>query len=323
MKPNRGLLICALLAIAAVVTSVSVGTVSVPLFPWGHWTPTERFILIDLRLIRTVTAFIVGSCLGVSGITLQATLQNPLADPYILGVSAGAGLGAALALLTPLGNMHPLVVPLFAFGGALFTVVLVYGIVQLSRRFSVTHIILAGIMVNAFFSSLTLLAVFLSGNRLVSLMYWLMGDLGKTDRTLLLWLTVCALAGTAIAVLLSRTANMMTFGDDTAAASGVSVERHRKWMLVTASFLVGIAVAGGGIIGFVGLVIPHILRLVMGHDFRPLSIASGLLGGAFLVAMDTLARVLLPTTELPVGLLTSFIGAPFFLWLFLKKRSDA
>lgn len=323
MKTDRGVLICAGLAVVAMAVSLSVGTVSIPLFPIGDWTPTERFILIDLRLLRTVTAFVVGACLGASGITLQATLQNPLADPYILGVSAGAGLGAALALLTPLGALHPLMVPLFAFGGALFTVALVYGIVRASRRFSVTHIILAGIMVNAFFSSMTLLAVFLSGDRLVSLMYWLMGDLGKTDRTLLFWLTGCAVIGMTAALLLSRTSNMMAFGDDTAAASGVAVDRHRKWMLVTASFLVGIAVAGGGIIGFVGLVIPHILRLVMGHDFRPLSLASGLLGGAFLVAMDTLARVLLPASELPVGLLTSFVGAPFFLWLFLKKRPHA
>ena len=307
------------LAILVGLISMSVGMVSVSWSDLVHLSDTQKLILFDVRLPRVLTAFIVGACLAAGGACFQGILQNPLADPYVLGISAGAGLGAAIAIVSGLAILNLFFLPVGAFSGAMLTVAGVYALVKLTRLAVPIHLILAGIMINAFFASLTLLLVFFSEKKMAGILFWLMGDLSSTPTSLLWGLYIVA---GGVMVFLCRVAhplNILTLGDETAQSLGIHVERLRQWVFLLASLLVGLAVSAGGIIGFIGLVIPHLLRLVYKDDFRFLIPASFVFGGTFLMLADMVARTILPQSELPVGVLTSFIGAPFFLVLFIMK----
>lgn len=298
---------------------LSSGTVPIVLGDWFHLTETQRVILIHLRLSRLLTALLVGGCLAAAGAAFQGVLQNPLADPYVLGVSAGAGLGATAAIVFGLVFLHPFWVPASAFLGALATIYLVYLLVRFTRKITPTQFILVGIMVNAFFSSIMMGLLFLGQQQLTGVMAWLMGDLTRMSLTNLA--VLFPIAGVILMLLIwdAYPLTILCLGDSYAASVGISVSKLRRRVFIYASLLTGLAVSCGGIIGFIGLVIPHFLRLLIRDDFRILIPASFILGGIFLMAADTVARSILPPLEIPVGIFASLIGGPFFIFLLIRS----
>lgn len=278
-------------------------------------------ILVSVRIPRVLLAAMVGAALAASGVTFQALLRNPLADPYILGISSGAGLGAMLAIISgfswTLWGRSPIAV--FAFGGALGTVWLVWAIGRLTGKYHTTGLLLAGVVVNAFFSALILFLVSIAKSQeLQATMFWLMGNMIEED-FLVLWVGGgCITAGIVALFFLSPQLNIISIGRQDARSIGVSVERTELAAFAVSAFITAIAVSMSGLIGFVGLIIPHAVRLVLGPDHRQLLPVSSLMGAVFLVVADTVARVIVAPAQLPVGVVTAMIGGPFFLILLIR-----
>ncbi|MFO8191319.1 MAG: iron chelate uptake ABC transporter family permease subunit [Bacillota bacterium] len=283
--------------------------------------PVYQDILLKIRLPRVLLAAAVGSSLAVSGAVFQGLFRNPMADPYVIGISSGAALGAVFAMLggfsLTVGGFGA--VPLFAFFGGIATITIVYAMARVGRAVPVMTLLLAGIAVSAFLSALVSLLTYFAGEQLHQVVFWMMGGLGGATWHQVKVMIPYALAGYICVSIFSRELNAMLMGEETASHLGVDTEKVKKILLVGASLLVAAAVSTSGIIGFIGLVVPHFVRLVAGPDHRFLIPASALLGGALLIATDTLARVIIAPTELPVGIITALIGAPMFIYL-LKRR---
>ncbi len=282
-------------------------------------TDEERTILYSIRIPRVLLAGLVGAALSCAGVVFQALLRNPLADPYVLGVSGGAAVGAISAIVIGLGSL-PFGIPGLAFTGGLLSILLVWGISGATGDRRTDRMLLAGIIVNAFFSALIMFLVSTAGGEQIhSVVFWLMGDLamaGERD----IWLAALFLAaGFAVMFFHARDLNILITGEGTALQLGIPVQRTRMILLVSASLVTGAAVSVSGVIGFVGLVVPHIVRMRFGSDHRLLLPASLLFGSAFLMAADTVARIVLAPAELPVGVITALCGAPYFAYL--MKRS--
>ena len=282
-------------------------------------TDEERTILYSIRIPRVLLAGLVGAALSCAGVVFQALLRNPLADPYVLGVSGGAAVGAISAIVIGLGSL-PFGIPGLAFAGGLLSILLVWGLSGATGDRRTDRMLLAGIIVNAFFSALIMFLVSTAGGEQIhSVVFWLMGDLamaGERD----IWLAALFLAaGFAVMFFHARDLNILITGEGTALQLGIPVQRTRMILLVSASLVTGAAVSVSGVIGFVGLVVPHIVRMRFGSDHRLLLPASLLFGGAFLMAADTVARIVLAPAELPVGVITALCGAPYFAYL--MKRS--
>ena len=279
-------------------------------------------IVLRIRLPRVVLASLVGAALAVAGVCFQALLRNPLADPYILGVSGGAALAgvSVLSFGAALG-LGQSAVPPSAFAGAVATTALLYALAGARTRFSSTHLLLTGVVFNAFASALIIflasVAGFADGARIF---LWLIGSLSGARPELVGWVAVFLVLGLAAVLPLARGLNALALGEESAEQLGVDVERVKRIVLVATSLMVGAAVSVSGLIGFVGLIIPHLLRLVIGPDHRLLLPAAGLGGAAFLVVCDSLARSVLGGRELPVGAITALLGGPLFL-LLLRRRA--
>lgn len=274
-------------------------------------------IVLRVRLPRVLLAAVVGASLAVSGVLFQALLRNPLADPYVLGVSGGAAL-AGIAVLSAGGSLGLGygAVPPAAFAGALITTLLLYAIAAVGGRLSTTNLLLTGVVFNAFASAAIVFLASLAGlAEGASIYLWLIGSLSASRADVAVWVAVFLVAGLACALPMARSLNLMTLGEEGAAQLGVEVERVKRLLLVATSLMVGAAVSVAGLIGFVGLIIPHLLRLLFGPDHRLLVPAAALGGAAFLVLCDTIARTMLDGRELPVGAITAVAGGPLFLWL--------
>jgi iron complex transport system permease protein len=294
----------------------------------------DRAILLGLRLPRAVLAAVVGCALAAAGTALQALLRNPLAEPFVLGVSGGAALGGTIVLLAatlaarlfvPLGDVLGAAPPVAAgaIAGAAGATLLVFALGRVGGRLVPEAALLVGIVFNAFAAAvITLLKVLVAPEQAARLLYWLMGAIGYETGTTLVTGALCVGAAVAVLVLLSARLNLLALGDDEAAALGVNVGRARATVLLAASAATGAAVALSGMVGFVGLIVPHAARRVLGPDHRLLVPASALFGAAFLVIADALARLaFLPLgTEPPVGALTAFLGGPLFLWLLRRAE---
>lgn len=278
----------------------------------------EIFII---RLRRVVLAAMVGAALACSGVVLQAIMRNPLADPYILGISSGAGLGAIIAILSGISWTFwgGSAVTAFAFIGAVATVWLVWFIGHFTGKSQVTGLLLAGVVVNAFFSAVIMfLTSIAKSEQLRATVYWLMGSITDKD-PLVLWISgVCILAGIIALFLVCYRLNALTLGDEQATGLGIDPGKTRLVAFGFTAFITAIAVSLSGLIGFVGLIIPHGVRLVFGPDHRQLLPVSAFIGGAFLVCADTLARTIFGQEQLPVGVVTAIAGGPFFLILLAK-----
>jgi iron complex transport system permease protein len=283
--------------------------------------PVYRDILLQIRIPRVLLAAAVGSSLAVAGAVFQGLFRNPMADPYVIGISSGAALGAVFAMLSgfslALGGFGA--VPLFAFAGGITTIILVYSMARVGRAVPVMTLLLAGIAVSAFLSALVSLLTYFAGEKLHQVIFWMMGGLGGATWHQVRVMIPYALVGYICVSLFSRELNAMLLGEETASNLGVDTEKVKKILLAGASLLVAAAVSTNGIIGFVGLVVPHFVRLIAGPDHRFLIPASALLGGSLLIATDALARIVIAPSELPVGIITALIGAPMFVYL-LKKR---
>jgi len=278
-------------------------------------------IFVRIRIPRILLGAIAGAALAASGTTFQALLRNPLADPYILGISSGAGLGAMIAVISgvtwTLFGRPPIAV--FAFAGALGTVWLVWLIGKQTGKFHLTGLLLAGVVINASFSAVIMFLTSLArSDQVYSTIFWLMGNLTEEDFIVLWTAGGCAIAGIVGLFFLGPGLNALTFGDEDARSLGVNTPRIRTAAFAIAAFMTAVAVSIGGLIGFVGLIVPHAVRLVVGPDHRQLIPLSALVGAMFLIAADTLARTVVAPAQLPVGVVTAIAGGPLFLLLLLK-----
>ncbi len=279
-------------------------------------------IVLHIRLPRAVLAALVGAGLATAGALLQALLQNPLADPFVLGISGGAALGGVVALGLGLGvGVGSLSVPLVAFLGALVATGLLWAIGGAGGRAPSHSLLLTGVVFNAFASSVIIFvtAAATDFSRVANVFLWLIGSIREVDAWMIGAVAAFLGVGLGVGVYHAYTLNLLAQGDETASHLGVDVPRVRRRILLATALMIGAAVAVSGLIGFVGLIVPHLLRLAIGSDHRVLVPASALFGAAFLVVADTFARTLLAPIQLPVGALTSLVGGPLFLVLLRRE----
>lgn len=329
---GAGLQLPALLLLLIVLLITAAAAALIGAFPipalsllQANLTPQEQAVLHSIRLPRVLLAVIVGAALAVSGAALQGLFRNPLADPGLIGISSGAALAVALMIVSigPLPGILGLYgLSIAAFMGGLLTSIVIFRFAGLTGASSVTYILLAGIAINALASAGTGFLAYLSDDQeLRTLTFWTMGSLGGA-----LWpgVLICASLVIPATFVLYRNAqrlNILLLGESEARHLGVDSERLKRNIIICTAISVGAAVAVSGIIGFVGLVIPHLIRLTLGPDHRLLIPASALLGAIILIIADTVSRTLLAPAEIPVGIFTSLIGGPFFLWLLIKQYS--
>ena len=316
----------ALAVLGAFAVSVSVGASG--LGPGDLWRalasdadPTARTILLQLRLPRAVLAAVVGGALGISGCTFQALLRNPLAEPYVLGISGGAAVGAVAVLVTGLGVAFPWVLPAGAFLGAMAAMVLVLEVARRASpaRMDTRVLILAGVIIGAFFNAIILLMLSIADvESFRSAIFWMMGQLSGAEWGSTGLLAALLVPGSVAVLSLARAFNLLSRGEEVAHYLGASVQRVKLTAYLAASLIVGAAVAASGVIGFVGLIVPHAVRLAWGNDHRLLLPASFLAGSAFLLLADTVARLVVAPAELPTGVVTAVAGVPLFVVLLMR-----
>lgn len=317
----RSITLLSLIALLASLFALAIGSVTIaPSELWqvvqGDGSTLHRTLVFELRLPRTLAAFATGGLLAVAGALMQVLLRNPLADPYVLGLSGGAAVGALLAMLTGLGA---LLISGAAFAGAMLAMVLVFALAHGTGSWTASRLLLTGVVVAAGWGAvITLMLALTPSYKLPGMLYWLMGDVSYARTP---WPAVIVLIVAIMLVLpLARNLNVLARGPMQAAALGVSV-RPLEWTIyVLASLLTATAVTTAGSIGFVGLIVPHMLRLLLGNDQRIILPASALAGGTLLVLADTLARTMIAPEQLPVGVITALLGVPTFLYLLHRSR---
>ena len=292
------------------------------LIPAGDFSSMQDYILTQVRLPRVLTAGLVGACLSVTGAAYQGLFRNPIAEPHIIGVSSGAALGATIAIIGGLSFSAAGLgaISICAFLGAIGTIVLVVFASGMNRGRSAITVLLTGTAVSTLFSAFMSLLMSLNRQSMERVYLWTFGSFSSSGWTKAGWAAGIALAGTLILIFLAGDLNLMAMGEDTAKSVGVETVRTRTILLFTTAFMVGISVSVSGMIGFVGLVVPHCMRFLFGDDFRRLIPASFLGGAAFLILCDTLARTILSPGEMPIGVITALVGAPYFIWL-IKKHT--
>ena len=286
---------------------------------------TEQLVIEQIRLPRILVGAFVGMALAVAGATMQGLFRNPMADPGIIGVSAGGALGAVIAIATGLTGLFFLALPSFAFVGAVAATFLVYGIAAVGGHFSMATLLLAGVAVNAFLGAvISAIIILLPDNEaLREILFWLAGGLDSRAWEHVHISAPLIVGATVVILLRARDLNLLMLGDDEAQALGVRVGVTRVVLLAAAALATGAAVAVSGTIAFVGLVTPHILRLVLGPDHRVLIPLSAIAGAVFVVVADTFARTIIQPAEFRVGVLTAFVGAPFFVLLLIRNKRQA
>lgn len=327
----------ALATCAAIITSASMGYMHIPVentvtVLWAGITGNKSllhgldqavpFVIMDVRLPRILTAALVGGGLAMSGVVYQGILLNPLADPYTLGISSGAAFGASLALLANLILPGYVSVPVFAFAGAIATLFVVLHLSTFNGQISANTLILSGVIVGAILSAGISFIKYLADEQVAVIIFWLMGSFASRS-----WLDVglvalALISGLAITLYYGRDLNIMSLGGRSADSLGVETAKTRKILLLTASLVTALCVAVSGIIGFIGLIIPHLMRFIVGPDNRKLLPVSVLAGACLLLLADTVTRAVLPA-EVPIGVLTALIGGPFFCLIFRRKQKNS
>ncbi len=322
---------------ATATAGIAVGSIGVPAGQvWGillhrihpvladpTWTPVRETIVVDVRLPRVLLAGVVGAGLSVAGMALQALVRNPLADPMMLGVSSGASVGAVLVLVFHVSVFGMFSLPLAAFCGALAALVAVYFLARSGGRMTTVRLVLAGVAMAEVLSAVAGFLIVTSNDpqKTQSALRWMLGGLAGTTWTTV-WIPVGAvLLGTAVLLGVCRSLDLLLAGEEAAAALGLDVHRFRGALFTLVALMIGTIVAVSGQIGFVGLIMPHVVRLLVGADHRRALPAAALLGATFLIAADLGARTLMSPEEIPVGILTALVGGPFFLWLMRRKAA--
>jgi iron complex transport system permease protein len=323
------------LLILTITIALGIGSTDIPFstlfqiliakLPFLHtqatWPASSGIIIFDIRLPRLLLVGLVGSALAVAGATYQGLFRNPLADPYLIGVAQGAALGAIIGFMLPL-SWQLGSIPLLAFTGAILAAGMVYSIARVGKTLPMTTLILAGVAIGAFLLAITSYLMIVSGDKLHGIIAWLLGSFSLTNWTQVAMVTPYILIGTLIIWLYARPLNVMQLDEEQAQQLGINVEQVKLILLGAATLITAAAVCFCGIIGFVGIIIPHAVRLIWGPDHRFLLPLATLAGAIFLIMADTAARTMLAPTEIPIGVITAFIGAPFFLYL-LRQRKRA
>ena len=320
-RDKKGLVVYGVLTLALVAAClVSLFAGAVPLPTYDVWHSG----IFRLRLARIELCVVAGAGLSVAGVIFQAILRNPLAEPYVLGVSSGAGLGASLAMVLGLVAAGAWVLPATAFVGALTTILLVYALARTPNGTApVQTLLLSGVVVSAVLGSILMFVVSVApSEKLHGIVWWLLGNLQVFDSGLLRIVSAVIVAGLAVSALWARDLNLMALGEEPAAHLGVDVEWTKKLFFLLASLMTGATVAACGLIGFVGLIVPHTVRLVAGPEHRRLVVASALAGAVFLVLADSVARTIMAPREVPIGVITAMLGGPFFLALLRKRKTS-
>jgi iron complex transport system permease protein len=313
----------------AILLSIAIGSVFIsPSEIWntitGHGAETSFAILWKIRLPRTALVLLTGACLGISGASYQGLFRNPLADPYLIGVASGAGLGAVIAMSFqwPYSFWGLFVVPIAAFATALLTVAIVYAMARIGHTVPTTNLILAGVAVSSFATSLTSFLMLRSTDEMRRALGWLLGGSIQNGWTSILAILPFIIVGVGVLLVSGHALNLLQFGDDQAQQLGLNVTRTRTIILIAASLVTATAVSFSGIIGFIGLIVPHLMRMWIGGDYRRLLPLSLISGAAALLIADVISRVVLAPQEIPVGIVTALAGAPFFLWILRRSKNQ-
>ena len=304
-------------------TVVAIVASRLHLYQGATWWPASyESILWDIRLPRVILAGMVGAGLSIAGATYQGLFRNPLADPYLVGVAAGAGLGATIAMASPLPAALYFMgaVQIAAFLGAFLTVVLVYSLARVGRTTPVTTLLLAGVAVGSIASAATAFIMYSEGDKLFSIYSWMLGGFNTASWQQVLLVAPGVLGSALVMSMMGRIANVLQLDDDQARSLGVNVELTKLVLVLSATLATASAVSAAGLIGFVGLVVPHVLRMLWGPDHRSLIPLCVLVGAAFLIGADAGARLVPGPQEIPVGVVTAFCGAPFFLHLLRQQK---
>ncbi len=325
ISPRNSLILLLVVAVLTLALCPLIGMKWIPLSTILHADSSvmDANIFWKIRVPRVLTAFLAGSALAVSGMVFQAMFRNPLATPFTLGVSSGASLGAALSVTLGLGFslFGVSATSILAFVGSSVSILLVYGLTRLRQGFSTATMLLSGVAVSFFFSSLILFLQYSAElYNSFRMLRWVMGGLGTVGYDSLLSIFPFVATGVLLLAYVTHELNLLVLGDDIAMSRGVDVRKTKRLLFFVTSLMVGSVVAVCGPIGFIGMMVPHICRLLGGHDHRYLIPASLLFGGTFLTICDTFARTVLSPAELPVGVITAFLGGPFFVALLLTSK---
>jgi len=329
--------LCAALIVVAAVAA-SIGSVKIPLLTTCRilldrlpfvdiaptWQSTIATIVLEIRLPRVILAGLVGAALAIAGATYQGLFRNPLADPYLIGVAQGASLGAIVGFLLPTAwNIAGFgIIPLLAFIGALLATVIVYALARVGKTLPVTTLILSGVALSALLGSIVSYLIISSGEKMHGIIFWLMGSFSMSQWSEVRMVLPYVAVGTAVIIIFARLLNVMQLDEEQAQQLGVNVERLKLILLAAATLITAASVSFVGTIGFVGIIIPHAVRLMWGADHRFLLPLSVLTGAIFMILTDIAARTVLAPTEIPIGVITAICGAPFFLYL-LRRRKKA
>ena len=318
-----------LFLLLALILSLAIGSVFIsPKEIWqvilGHGSETFISILWKIRLPRTVLIALTGAALGSSGATYQGLFRNPLADPFLIGVASGAGLGAVIAMSIhwPYSYWGLMAIPLSAFVAALLTVFIVYSLARVGNTIPTTNLILAGVAFSSFATSLTSFLMLRSTGEVRRALGWLLGGASQSGWTAILAIMPYLLIGIGVLIFSGHALNLLQFGDDQAQQLGLNVTRTKRILLAASSLSTAAAVAFSGIIGFIGLIVPHLIRLWFGPDYRRLLPLSILGGATALLVCDVVSRVIIAPQEIPVGIITALVGAPFFLWVLRNAKNQ-
>lgn len=313
----------------ALLLSLAIGSVFLsPQEIWqtimGRGSEISTSILWRIRLPRTVLIALTGAALGGSGATYQGLFRNPLADPFLIGVASGAGLGAVIAMSVrwPYSFWGLMAIPMAAFIAALLTVFIVYTLARVGQTVPTTNLILAGVAFSSFATSLTSFLMIRSTSEVRRALGWLLGGASQSGWTAIIAIMPYVIIGLGILLLSGHALNLLQFGDDQAQQLGLNVPRTKRILLIASSLATAAAVAFSGIIGFIGLIVPHLIRLWFGPDYRRLLPLSILGGAAALLISDVIARIVIAPQEIPVGIVTSLAGAPFFLWVLRRSKNQ-
>ena len=318
-----------LFLLIAILLSLAIGSVFIsPRELWqvilGQGSETFTSILWKIRLPRTVLIALTGAALSGSGATYQGLFRNPLADPFLIGVASGAGLGAVIAMSIrwPYSFWGLMAIPLSAFVAALLTVFIVYSLARVGNTIPTTNLILAGVAFSSFATSLTSFLMLRSTGEVRRALGWLLGGASQSGWTAILAIVPYLLIGIGALIFSGHALNLLQFGDDQAQQLGLNVTRTKRILLAAASLATAAAVAFSGIIGFIGLIVPHLIRLWFGPDYRRLLPLSILGGATALLICDVVSRVIIAPQEIPVGIITALVGAPFFLWVLKSAKNQ-
>jgi len=322
--------------VAVVAFATTIGSVQIPFFTtWRvllsqlplvditpNWPSTIETIILEIRLPRVILAGLVGAALAIAGATYQGLFRNPLADPYLIGVAQGASLGAVIGFLLPF-DWHGIgfgIIPILAFAGAVLSVAIVYSLARVGKTLPVTTLILAGVALGALWGSIVSYLIITSGEKIHGIIFWLMGSFSLSEWSEVKVVLPYVVVGVVIILLYARSLNIMQLDEEQAQQLGINVEKVKLILLAAATLITAAAVSFVGTIGFVGIIIPHAVRLIWGPDHRFLLPLSVLTGGVFLILADLVARTALAPMEIPVGVITAICGVPFFLYLLRRKR---